>query len=334
MRGEWRSEPTWPAERLEAQVLAPEGDEEDRIVVQGDAGTAAWISCAGKPPWSLPDDQRQEDAESLAYDWSPLEDELEVLGHPRLRLTVTSPHPVAFLSARLCDVFPDGASALVSRGVLNLTHRQGHTAPRALEPGVATEVELELESTSWIFEAGHRIRLALSGADWPNTWPPPQGGDLRIQRGSVELELPVLAGPPVTPAPRFQAPPARAPVEADETQPPVVRRVERDVVGRQTRVVTSYGSSYEGPHNAKISERYDGLVGVAARNPGRAWASARTTYDIEWPETTVSTEAHLRFRSSSTEFHVVVEVVASEDAPEGIGHVERRFERTIPRRLQ
>jgi hypothetical protein len=73
---------------------------------------------------------------------------------------------------------------------------------------------------------------------------------------------------------------------------------------------------------------------VAARNPGRAWASARTTYDIEWPETTVSTEAHLRFRSSSTEFHVVVEVVASEDAPEGIGHVERRFERTIPRRLQ
>ena len=113
-----------------------------------------------------------------------------------------------------------------------------------------------------------------------------------------------------------------------------MRRIERDVVGRQTRVVTGYGSSYEGPFNARIHERYDGLVGVAASNPGRAWASARATYDIEWPEATVSAEAHLRFRSTASEYHVVVEVVASEDAPDGIGYVERRFERTIPRRLQ
>ncbi len=134
MRGEWRSEPTWPAERLRPTVWRPDGDERDRIVVQGDVGTAAWISCAGKPPWTLPDDQREDDALSLTYDW-PLEEELELLGHPRLRLTITSPHPVAFLSARLCDVFPDGASALVSRGVLNLTHRESHSEPKPLEAG-------------------------------------------------------------------------------------------------------------------------------------------------------------------------------------------------------
>ena len=69
-------------------------------------------------------------------------------------------------------------------------------------------------------------------------------------------------------------------------------------------------------------------------NPGRAWASARTRYSIEWPEASVSTEAHLRMRSSSSAYHVVVEVIASEEGPDGIGHVERRFERTIPRRLQ
>ena len=91
---------------------------------------------------------------------------------------------------------------------------------------------------------------------------------------------------------------------------------------------------YEGPYDAKIEEQYDGLVGVADSNPGRAWASARARYSIAWPETTVRTEAHLRFRSTSSRYHVVVEVVASEDGPDGIGHVERRFERTIPRRLQ
>ena len=42
------------------------------------------------------------------------------------------------------------------------------------------------------------------------------------------------------------------------------------------------------------------------------------------------TEAHLRLRSTSSRYHVVVEVIASEDGPDGIGHVERRFERTHP----
>ena len=301
---------------------------------EGDVGTAAWISCAGKPPWTLPDDQREDDALSLTYDW-PLEEELELLGHPRLRLTVTSPHPVAFLSARLCDVFPDGASALVSRGVLNLTHRESHSQPKPLEAGVPTPIDLELEATSWIFESGHRLRLALAGSDWPNTWPPPHGGALEVARDTVELELPVLDGPPVSAPPVFSPPPPPTKLDEPEIeQPPTVRLIERDTVGRQTRVVTSYGSRYDGPYDAKIEEVYDGLVGVSEESPGRAWASARTRYSIEWPEASVTTEAHLSFRSTSARYHVVVEVIASEDGPDGIGHVERRFERTIPRRLQ
>jgi putative CocE/NonD family hydrolase len=334
MRGEWRSEPTWPAERLRAASLAPEGEGRDRIVVRGDVGTAAWISCAGKAPWTLPDDQREDDARSLAYDWPPLDDELEILGHPRLRVTITSPDPVAFLSARLCDVFPDGASALVSRGVLNLAHRDGHDDPKPLVPGEPVTVELELEATSWIFEPGHRLRLALAGSDWPNTWPPPQGGTLLVERSSVVLELPVLDGPAVAAPPVFREPRPAAPGEDEVEQPPVVRRIERDAVGRHTRAETSYGSRYSGPFGARIEELYDGLVGVADATPGRAWASARTRYEIAWPEATVRTEAHLRFRSTRSTYHVLVEVVASEDGPEGIGHVERRFERRIPRRLQ
>jgi putative CocE/NonD family hydrolase len=336
MRGEWRSEPTWPAERLTSRVLRPDGNENDKIVVRGDVGTAAWISCAGKPPWGLPEDQREDDERSLLYEWDPLDEELELLGHPRLRLRLTSPNPVAFLSARLCDVFPDGASALVSRGVLNLTHRHGHTNPVPLEPGVPVDVELELEATSWIFERGHRLRLALAGSDWPNTWPPPSGGTLDVERASVELEVPVLDGPPLAPAPHFSPPPAPASPDEEvaEPPPPTIRRVERDPVGRQTRVVTAYGYRYDGPYGARIEESYEGLLGVSDRASGRAWAAARTRYRIEWPETAVTTEAHLHFRSSSSTYHVLVEVVASEDGPDGIGHIERRFEREIPRRLQ
>jgi hypothetical protein len=352
MRGQWRSEPTWPAERLDRQVLRPAGDGHDRIVVRGDSGAAAWISCAGKPPWGLPDDQREDDARSLTYDWEPLAEELEILGHPRVRLSVTSPHEVAFLSAKLCDAFPDGTSALVSRGILNLTHRDGHADPKPLEPGVPTSVDIELEATSWVFEPGHRVRLALAGADWPNTWPPPHGATLEIARSTVELELPAMDGAAVASPPVFQpAPPSAIESENElpederlddehrdeqphDEQPPVIRRIERDRVGRQTRVVTSYGSNYDARFDARIRERYDGVVGVAASNPGRAWVRASARYDIEWPETSVSTEAHLHVRSDADAYYIVIEVVAAEDGADGIGHIERRFERTIPRRLQ
>ena len=57
-----------------------------RSEVRGDVGQAAWISCAGRLPWGLPGDQRRDDALSLCYDWEPLAEELDVMGHPRVRL--------------------------------------------------------------------------------------------------------------------------------------------------------------------------------------------------------------------------------------------------------
>ena len=332
LRGEWRAEPTWPAERLREEIWRPDGNGLDTIAIEGDVGIAAWISCAGKPPWGPPEDQREDDARSLTYDFGPLEDEVEILGHPRLRLTVTAPQPVAFLSARLCDVFPDGTSALVSRAVLNLTHRSGHEDPQPVEPGVPVEVEIELEATSWIFEPGQRVRLALAGADWPNTWPPPYAGGLEVVRESVELELPVLHGPAVAAPPVFSPPPPTASSDQELEQPPVARRVERDA--SETRVVTGYGLAYRTDFDALAEERYDGEVGVSRDDPGDAWARATSRYRIAWPDVAVVTEARLDLRSDAETYHLAIDVVAEEEGDGGIGRIERRFERTIPRRLQ
>ena len=338
MRGEWRSEATWPPERLTEQVLRLSSAGTDTIHVRGDVGRTAWISCAGRLPWGLPDDQRTDDALSLTYDWDQLGADLDVMGHPRVRLTVTSPVPVAYISAKLCDVFPDGTSALACRGLLNLTHRNGHDAPLALEPGVPTEVEIELEATSWIFEPGHRVRLSLAGADWPNIWPPPSGAPLQVDRGSVELVLPVLDGPAPLPAPML--PPTtgkdtHAP-ESDDDQPPTIWRLEDDQLGHEARCVTGSGSNYEAPFAARVEERYEGTVGVSKDDPALAWARGRTVYRITWPEADVRTEATLDVRSDGEAYHVVITLIAEELGPEpgetGF-YRERRFERTFPRRL-
>ena len=65
---------------------------------------------------------------------------IELLGNARVELELESDRPVAQLAARLCDVAPDGTSLLVTRGVLNLTHRDSHEHPAPLEPGERTRV--------------------------------------------------------------------------------------------------------------------------------------------------------------------------------------------------
>jgi predicted acyl esterase len=340
LRGSWRSEPGWPLARGRTRTLTPQpGSGSDEIAILGDVGTSAWISCAGRLPWGQPSDQREDDARSLVYEW-PLEGELEILGHPVVSTTITSPVPVAYLSARLCDVFPDGTSALVARGVLNLAHRRSSTEPETLVPGAPTPVTIELDATSWVFEEGHRVRLSLAGADWPNVWPPPAGGTLTVDRGTVELSLPVVEGPPaIEQPPTFTPSPGKETHGPDPTgeQPPLVWRVEHDVLGRERRAVVSHGSSYDGDAGARVDERYEGALGVSLTDPAVAWARGRSRYVVCWPEADCAAEATLELHSDANAYHVVVEVVAeelSDDEATGIGRRQRRFERTIARRLQ
>ena len=55
---------------------------------------------------------------------------------------------------KLCDVFPDGTSALVTRGTLDLAYRDGvHGSPSPLVPGEEYDVEIELDACAYQFDA-------------------------------------------------------------------------------------------------------------------------------------------------------------------------------------
>jgi putative CocE/NonD family hydrolase len=344
-RGEWRFEPGWPLERsadlsLELSKATTMGRHEnagpDELDIRGDVGWTAWISCAGGLPWGQSIDQRPDEAFSLVYDWDPLKDELEILGHPRLTVPVSSSAPVAYLSAKLCDVHPDGTSQLVTRGLLNLTHRDSREHPAPLVPGATYEIALELEVTSWIFEPGHRVRLDLAGSDWPNAWAPPLPCTLTIDRATATLVLPALRGPspaggrPVLPPPRKpQA--VRESARGDELAEPDWR-IEHDVLGRETRAVARYGGPSEGDEVAPPFEQwYGGTVGVSTEDPGRAFVDAGATYVMRYPEATVRTESRTRIDSDAEAYHVRIEIDVSEgDQPRW----SRRWERRIPRNLQ
>lgn len=344
VRGEWRYEPGWPLERSKELPL-PLGDtvtlgrspaEPDVLEVRGDVGWTAWISCAGHLPYGQPQDQRPDEAFSLVYEWPPLDEELEVLGHPRLDVTLSSSAPVAFLSAKLCDVFPDGTSALVTRGLRNLTHRESREHPSPLEPGSPYHVTVEMEVTSWVFEPGHRIRLDLAGTDWPNAWPPPAPVTLNVERGGSALVLPTVAGPAPF-ALRPILPPSTRPQEHHQsakgnTSQGVVWRIEHDVLEGETRAVAgSSGVTEAEGERPRFREVYEGTVAVSTDDPGHARAESRSAFTIEWPQATVASEARQVIRSDSEAYHLTVELDVTED---GEPRWSRRWERRIPRTLQ
>ena len=325
VEGEWRNEPGWPLERALEREL-PLGQGSATLEVRRDVGSAAWIGCAGHLPWGQPYDQRADDAFSLTFDW-PLDGPLELLGHPRLHLAVAATAPVAFLSAKLCDVFPDGTSALVSRGFLNLTHRRSHADPAPLPVGVAEAVTVELDATSWVAAPGHRLRLSLAGADWPNTVPPPGPVTLTVDRARSRLVLPLVDGPSPSPPPSLAPAPPRP---RDGGGEPVVWRVVHDVLARTTEAVVGHGTRTVLDDGTVVGERYAGTVGVALDPADATWATGSAAYTIKWPEATVRTEARLDLRGDGTAWQVRVELDVTEgDTPRWT----RRWERRLPRHL-
>jgi uncharacterized protein len=318
VEGEWRYESTWPAERLTPVTLSD--DRARSLVCRADTGTAAWISCAGGLPWGQPLDQRADDAWSLTTDW-PVTEPTEVLGHIVVRATVTADQPVAYLSVKLNDVWPDGTSALVARGLLNLTHRVD--PPEPLVPGQPYDIEVEMEATSWVFPPGHSIRLSVAGTDWPNTWVSPRPVTLTVE--SLQMQLPVLpTGGDGVPAFATVEPPARPDVND------LTWSLNHDVLTRFTRVATKYGGRYEVRNGGSMTDYYDGEVTVPLRDPALAAARGTVRFAIDWPETSVAVESHLLVASTADEYHVTIELDATEGG-EPVAH--REWSQRFPRHL-
>jgi predicted acyl esterase len=185
--GRWVAEKAWPSALIGSRVWELPVDEPRSLVGVQSCGTEAGVWCADGQSADLADDQRLDDARSLTFDTEPLDAPLEVLGFPEAVLHLAVDRPSALVVVRLCDVFPDGTSALVTRGVLNLTHRDGHEHAEPLEPGRVYEIRVPLDVTACSIPSGHRLRLAVSPTYWPWAWPSPEPVTLTLHSGSIEL---------------------------------------------------------------------------------------------------------------------------------------------------
>ncbi|WP_426562551.1 CocE/NonD family hydrolase [Angustibacter sp. McL0619] len=291
------------------------------LAVAADVGTAAWIDCAGHLPWGLSGDQSEDDARSLVWDWTA--DGEVVLGQPRIRLRVSADAPAASVSVKLCDVFDDGTSALVTRGSLDLTYRAGvhaATPPQPLVPGEPYDVELELDACAYEFSPGQLLRVSVAGTDWPNTLAPPAPVTLTVH--SASLHLPLWHGSQL-PVAEFAPGSEHSSEEADG----ISWTISRDVLKRTTTCAVEHGSDYEIPHGGTASEQYAGEV-VVDRRTFAQHAFADCRFRLTWPGIDVRVTSTMRVDVGADGYTVAIDTKAY-DGDELVS--SRSWSESIPR---
>jgi putative CocE/NonD family hydrolase len=307
--GHWVGETAWPSPGITPRAFylgagalsdAPAPAETVRLSGAAVVGLSKveWVPFA---PTELPREQSPDDARSAVFETPPLAAGLEILGAPAFRIRLAADRPVAHLAIRLTDVTPGGQSWLVTYGVLNLTHRDGHQTPAPLEPGRSYEVEIPLNFTAHHFAPGHRIRVALSQSLWPLVWPAPEAFILDLDLGAASLRLPVRAPRGAEPAmPIALAPPPPA-------DPKGWPKMEITESGGEARVVETWPTA--SGEVTDIGETISGsgpnvVLSMRAGDPLSCAWDAEQSSRYQRPGWDVSLRASVAVRATAADFHV------------------------------
>lgn len=247
--GRWVAEPSWPSPNIHEQTyfwgfdrLSHRAAPSATLTILGEqnhgleGGEWGGLGYPGEPAG----DQRAADGQSLSFTSAPLAEPVEILGYPEVDLALAVDQPLALVSMRLGDVAPDGASTLVSWGLLNLTHRESHETPAPLEPGRRYDVTVRLNVKAYQMPAGHRWRVSISPTNFRHAWPSPQPVTLQLFTGEgCRLRLPVRQPQSGDAELRPFPPPEISPPLAVETLRPESRQqfIRRDLVQGVTEFV-------------------------------------------------------------------------------------------------
>ena len=329
--GRWVGEDEWPSPRIDRQARPLPLESPAAVATVQSTGTQAGVWCAEGQAGELAADQRPDDALSLTFDLEPLADPLEILGLPAVTLDLAVDRPQALVCVRLCDVLPDGSSALVTRGLLNLAHRESHEHPTPLDPGARYTVRVPLDVIAHSFPAGHRLRVAVSPAYWPWAWPSPEEVALTVFGG--ELELPVRPPRPEDEElPVFGEPEHSAPLAVEELgEGPIAHTLRRDLATGLVEKVFDWdlgGSTRLVDAELETSDSSHCVYSIVEGDPLSAAVRFRASSGMGRGDWNVLSEVTSSMTSDRASFQVAMQLDVSENGEEVFS---REWTFTIPR---
>ena len=113
-----------------------------------------------------PKDHRPVEGRMLTYTSQALEHDLTVIGQVKAILHGMSSAPDTDWVVRLCDVWPDSRSMSVCDGY-SRRYRNSSIQPTLLTPGEVYDFEIDLIATAQVFQTGYRLRVEVTGSDFP-----------------------------------------------------------------------------------------------------------------------------------------------------------------------
>jgi uncharacterized protein len=179
---EWRAASDWPLPDAETRTLylgpggslgdqAPSGETAPSSYVYEPADPTPTVGgsilSSVYPAGSCDVSAVQARADVLTFDTDPLAADLDVIGNVVLTAWISSSAVDTDFLVRISDVFPDGRAIQLQSGARHARHRRLDGPAELLEPGGVYLFEIELPATANRFMEGHRIRLDISGADFP-----------------------------------------------------------------------------------------------------------------------------------------------------------------------
>ncbi|MBL7941863.1 MAG: CocE/NonD family hydrolase [Flavobacteriales bacterium] len=124
----------------------------------------------------------------LVFSTEELTTPIDLQGKAKVHLYVSCSMPDTDVAVRLCDVYPDGRSMLITDGIIRMRFRDGYTTADTsfMEPGVVYEAVAEFAHTSISILEGHRLRLDLSGSNYPRFNRNMNSGDTMYPNNSMD----------------------------------------------------------------------------------------------------------------------------------------------------
>jgi uncharacterized protein len=264
--------------------------------------------------FNLPGEQSEDSARAINFVGTELAEDLCILGSPTFDLYVSANMPVAPFAVRLLDVDPQGVRVLVTKGILNVTRRNGMRVPEALPLDEIVCLTYHLEATSWRFAKGHRIQISVNGSDFPNVWPTPDSGEIRVHWGPdhpSRITLPVWEGGR---DPTFSYLPSQSgPNSTGSGSAPW--QIIYDVLEERYRF---------------RMDRGNGEMGVSHRDPSQAWVQSKQRRVMDNPGQVVVSEATGSLVSNRDHFIINLALNVTLN---GASHFQKQWTDTFGREL-
>ena len=181
---EWRTADAWPPYETEATTFylhpagalsgeKPEADDSARTYTYDPEVPVKTHGGANLLMAMGPYDQREVSTRDdvLKFESTELDAPMEITGRVTVQLQISTDAPDTDFTAKLVDIHPegDGRELLLLDGIRRVKTRNGYdkNAPLLDNAEEVVTVEIDLWSTAWIFDKGHKIGLHISSSNYP-----------------------------------------------------------------------------------------------------------------------------------------------------------------------